>query len=89
MKVAWLLNDLQLSGGVGIVVEHARRLQHDHGFDCVLVLTREDDEPPWQFRGLTDLRVETLPAARNEHFDIAVATWWETAFSLFELDAAR
>jgi O-antigen biosynthesis protein len=89
VKVAFLLNDLQLSGGVGVVVEHARQLQHHHGFECVLVLAREQDDPSWGYRGLTDLRVEALPAARRESFDLAVATWWETAFSLFELDAAR
>jgi hypothetical protein len=89
MKVAWLLNDLQLSGGVGVVVEHARRLQHDHGFESVLVLAQEQDEPDWQYRGLTDVRVETMVGARAERFDIAVATWWETAFSLFELNAGR
>jgi glycosyltransferase involved in cell wall biosynthesis len=89
VKVAWLLNDLQLSGGVGVVVEHARQLAHHHDFECVLVLAREQEDPDWQYRGLTDLRVETLPSARRESFDIAICTWWETAFSLFELDAAR
>jgi glycosyltransferase involved in cell wall biosynthesis len=89
MRVAFLLNDLQLSGGVGVVVEHARQLTERHGFDVTLVLAREQEEPPWRYRGLTDVPVETLPQARHEHFDVAVATWWETAFSLFELDADR
>jgi glycosyltransferase involved in cell wall biosynthesis len=89
VKVAWLLNDLQLSGGVGVVVEHARQLAAHHDFESVLVLAREQEDPDWQYRGLTELRVETLPSARREHFDIAVCTWWETAFSLFELDADR
>ena len=89
MKVAFLLNDIQLSGGVGVVVEHARQLQHHHGHESVLVLVREQEEPSWGYSGLTDLRVETMPSARRESFDIAIATWWETAFSLFELDAAR
>jgi glycosyltransferase involved in cell wall biosynthesis len=89
VKVAWLVNDLQLSGGVGVIVEHARQLAHNHDFECVLVLAREQEDPDWQYRGLTDLRVETLPSARRESFDIAICTWWETAFSLFELDAAR
>jgi O-antigen biosynthesis protein len=89
MRVAFLLNDLQLSGGVGVVVEHARQLVDRHGFDVTLVLAREQVEPPWRYRGLTDIPVETLPAARHEHFDVAVATWWETAFSLFELRAER
>ena len=89
MRVAFLLNDLQLSGGVGVVVEHARQLSASHDFDVTLVLAREQEEPPWRYRGLTDVPVETLPAARREHFDVAVATWWETAFSLFELQASR
>jgi O-antigen biosynthesis protein len=89
LRVAFLLNDLQLSGGVGVVVEHARQLSERHGFDVTLVLAREQEEPPWRYRGLTDVPVETLPAARHEHFDVAVATWWETAFSLFELNAGR
>jgi glycosyltransferase involved in cell wall biosynthesis len=89
VRVAFLLNDLQLSGGVGVVVEHARQLSERHGFDVTLVLAREQEEPPWRYRGLTDVPVETLPQARHKHFDIAVATWWETAFSLFELRAER
>jgi glycosyltransferase involved in cell wall biosynthesis len=89
LRVAFLLNDLQLSGGVGVVVEHARQLSDRHGFDVTLVLAREQEEPPWRYRGLTDIPVETLPQARHEQFDVAVATWWETAFSLFELRAAR
>ena len=89
MRVAFLLNDLQLSGGVGVVVEHARQLVERHDFDVTLVLAREQEEPPWRYRGLTDIPVETLPAARHEHFDIAIATWWETAFSLFDLNADR
>jgi glycosyltransferase involved in cell wall biosynthesis len=89
VKVAFLLNDIQLSGGVGVVVEHARQLQHHHGFECVLVLAREQEDPSWAYPALQDLRVEALPSARLETFDVAVCTWWETAFSLFELDAAR
>jgi hypothetical protein len=70
-------------------VEHARQLQHQHGFECVLVLAREQDDPNWSYSALTDLRVASLTEARRERFDVAVATWWETAFSLFELDAER
>jgi glycosyltransferase involved in cell wall biosynthesis len=89
MRVAFLLNDLQLSGGVGVVVEHARHLSERHDFDVTLVLAREQDEPPWRYRGLTEIAVQTMPQARHEQFDIAVATWWETAFSLFDLQAER
>lgn len=89
MKVAFVVNDLQLSGGVGVVVEHAHQLTRRHGFEVVLVLAREQDVPDWRHRGLTDVAVMGLPAARGERFDVAVATWWETTYALFELEAAR
>jgi len=47
MRVAFLLNDLQLSGGVGVVVEHARQLSTIEEWDVTLVLVREEEEPSW------------------------------------------
>lgn len=89
MRVAFLVNDLKLSGGVGVVVEHAHQLTRRHGFDVTIVLAREQDVPEWRHRGLTDVAVLGLPAARQERFDVAVATWWETTYVLFELRADR
>jgi len=89
VKLAFLLNDLQLSGGVGVAVRHARELASRHGHDVTLVLTHEQELAPWQFDGLAHLRVEGLAEARAERFDVAISTWWETAFSLFELQADR
>ncbi len=89
MRVAFVVNDLQLSGGVGVVIQHAHQLSARHGFDVALVLARERDVPDWRHRGLTDVPVLGLPAARGERFDIALATWWETAYALFELRADR
>jgi glycosyltransferase involved in cell wall biosynthesis len=89
VKVAFLVNDLQLSGGVGVVVAHARQLRDRHGFDVSLVLAREQEDPHWSHEPLEGLPVVSLEEARGAHYDIAVSTWWETAFSLFELRAER
>ena len=89
MKVAFLVNDLQLSGGIGVVVQHARNLVHDHGFDVTLVLVRPQDDPHWRYESLEGLRVESIAEASHEHFDVAVATWWKTTFSLFAVPATR
>lgn len=89
MKLAFLLNDLQLSGGVGVAVRHARELAGRHGHDVTLVLAREQELEPWQFDGLAHLHVEGLAEARAQRFDIAISTWWETTFPLFELQAER
>ncbi|MEZ5123582.1 MAG: glycosyltransferase family 4 protein [Solirubrobacterales bacterium] len=88
MKVAFLVNDLQLSGGVGVVVEHARQLAR-HGIEASLVLARERLDPDWRFRGLDEVGVLSLAEARTQRFEVAVATWWETTEALFEIDAAR
>jgi glycosyltransferase involved in cell wall biosynthesis len=89
LRVAFLLQDLQLAGGVGVVVEHASQLATRHGFDVTLALTRTQDEPDWSFRGLDALHVVPIERARAERYDVAVATWWETTSHLFDVDAER
>jgi O-antigen biosynthesis protein len=89
VTVAFLVNDLQLSGGVGVVVAHARQLHDRHGFDVTLVLAREQEDPHWHHEPLQGLPVLSLDEARRTRFDIAISTWWETAFALFELQADR
>ena len=89
MNVAFLVNDLQLSGGVGVVVQHARQLARRHGMPTALVLVRDQEAPSWGYDALPELDVLTLAEAREREFDVAVATWWETTFSLFEVPAKR
>lgn len=89
MRVAFLLKDLQLSGGVGVVVTHARNLARDHGFDVTLVTTDAQGEPHWPYEHLPHLHIRELPDALNDEFDVVVSTWWETAYSLFQLRSRR
>ena len=81
MKVCFLLNALEGSGGVAVVVGHAQRLEA-HGIDAEIVLTA--GEPPV---APTDVRIRPLELARSDSWDIAIGTWWETAEQLFALDA--
>jgi glycosyltransferase involved in cell wall biosynthesis len=90
MKVAFLVNDLQLSGGVGVAVQHARQLSAMQGWDVTLVLVREPEGATWHgYEHLPHLHVRSREQALCEHYDVAVATWWETTFTLFELSAER
>jgi glycosyltransferase involved in cell wall biosynthesis len=90
MKAAFLVNDLQLSGGVGVVVQHARQLSMIEGWDVTLVMVREEEGASWHgYEHLPRLHVRTREQALGEHYDVAVATWWETTFTLFELSADR
>jgi len=89
VKVAFLVNDLQLSGGIGVVVQHALALVRRHGFEITLVLVREQDDPHWAYEPLADLHILSFPQACQERYDIAIATWWETTYSLFDVPADR
>ena len=89
MRVAFLLNDLQLSGGVSVVLTHARNLAADHDMDVTLVVVREHEMPAWPYEYLEHLHVATLAQAREQHFDVALSTWWETAYTLFLVPAER
>jgi O-antigen biosynthesis protein len=90
VKVAFLVNDLQLSGGVSVIIEHARRLSAIDGWDVSLVLVREQEASHWHgYEHLPHLHVVSREQAVADRYDIAIATWWETAFSLFEIAAER
>ncbi|HEY4095243.1 MAG TPA: glycosyltransferase [Baekduia sp.] len=89
MRVAFLLQDLQLSGGVGVIVEHAVQLRRHHGIDAQLVLARPQTHPDWPYRGLDGVPVLSLDEATAIDWDVALATWWATTSALFTLRADR
>jgi glycosyltransferase involved in cell wall biosynthesis len=89
VNVAFIVNDLQLSGGIGVVVTHARELAAHHGMDVTLVLAREQEVPHWEYEDLDQLHAISLAEARERHFDVAVGTFWVTVLSLFEIPADR
>ncbi len=53
------------------------------------MLAREQAEPDWGFPGLAEVPVHGMERARALHYDVAVATWWETVGPALELDADR
>jgi glycosyltransferase involved in cell wall biosynthesis len=89
VKLAFVINDLQLSGGMGVVVAHARELRLRHGMDVSFVFARDQEEPNWAYDELAEVPVLSLRDAREHAFDIAISTWWETTYALFALRAAR
>jgi glycosyltransferase involved in cell wall biosynthesis len=90
VRVAFLIPALDLFGGVGVVVGHARRLRDRHGVDAMLVLTRADRATGDEARvGLGGVPVLELSELRDQRVDVAVATWWETTLQLHEVAADR
>jgi glycosyltransferase involved in cell wall biosynthesis len=88
VKVGFVVPDTHLSGGIGTVAEHARRLKFRHGFDVSLVLDR-DMPGQWTYEQLEGVPLLPLHEAQEQEFDVVVATWWETTYALFTLESAR
>ena len=84
MRVAFVLPGLRASGGVGVATQHARLMRDALGVDAELVVAGAG-------AGGVDPRVpvRTLPEAREGHYDVAIATWWETVAPAASLAAAR
>lgn len=87
MNVAFVLNDIHLSGGVATVLRHAHNLSRRHGIATSLVVL--NPSLSWDHKQLADLPVLSVGDAAGRRFDIAVATWWETVYALSDLDAKR
>jgi glycosyltransferase involved in cell wall biosynthesis len=83
MRVCLLVHDLSPSGGVKVILAHARGLRAA-GIEAELVVTGGGEAAAPD--GLTARRLED---ARTTDYDWAVATWWETAAALYEVRAAR
>lgn len=81
MRVAFLLPSIGLAGGIFIVLEHALGLARRHGHD-VTIVTTDDHTVSHSFPSLSELSRVTIDDAAGHHFDLAVATWWHTVYSL-------
>lgn len=86
MRVGFLLPGLEPSGGTAVVLDHARRLHATARFDVELLITGSEASLPPQ---LGDVPVFRVAEARGRSYDVAVATWWETAAALYDVTAPR
>ncbi|MCW5199793.1 glycosyltransferase family 4 protein, partial [Desulfobulbus sp. F1] len=87
MNIGFLLGSPGISGGSYVIYEHASRLKRKG--HRVAIITRQNVKPEehaWH-SSAHELDWLTVKQARAEHFDIVLATWWETFFLLRQLKA--
>lgn len=84
-KIAYLIAQAQLCGGIAVVCQHANRLAR-RGFETCIVSTAGAEKIDW-FPGQS---VPVYPLSRiPAGIDIGVATWWETAHDLYRMNIPR
>jgi glycosyltransferase involved in cell wall biosynthesis len=82
LRVCFLIQEFGRSGGASMIVRYAQAME---GAELVVTDPRAGDLPA-EHAGVP---VRSLADAAGEQYDVAIATWWKTATSLWEVDAAR
>lgn len=93
-KIAILLASADISGGVAVILEHARGLA-DKGCEVVLITKTvyAAQEFAWHpahsLIANDQIRLKTFAEAQDDHFDAAIATYWRTVFDLHRVSATK
>lgn len=89
MKVCFLLWSPDISGGTNVIFEHATRLV-EMGVDVTIVThdSVSSERLSW-FPGSENLAWRTFDQISAHQFDVAIATWWRTVFSLHLVSAKK
>ena len=83
LSICFAAGALGPSGGVRAIMRHATALARDHGMDVSLAV----DSP--EGADAAGLPLLTFEQAQDRSFDVAIATWWRTAYSNMRVPARR
>lgn len=88
-KIAYIVPDVGISGGVGVVLQHANRLQNK-GFDVLLINQNGYSENIQWFEN--KVPIISYPTAKKYHLkniDILISTGWQTVGLMKKLQSKR
>lgn len=89
MKIGFLLGNPEISGGTYVIYEHATRL-HRLGHDVIIITQRPVTPEQYAWHSSAgELQWLSLEQAGSEHFDVVIATWWQSPFLLKDLDSTH
>jgi glycosyltransferase involved in cell wall biosynthesis/GT2 family glycosyltransferase len=84
-KIAYVIPGCQISGGIGVVCQHANRLLK-RGFDVTLISVDGSKEINW----FPNQQVEIVTIDNiSSNLDIIIATGWSTAYVIKDMPAKR
>lgn len=89
MRLAFLVGSLDISGGTYVIFEHAQYAAHEgHDVTLVTLLPQKPGMLAWHPAG-RQLASVPLDAVDGQTFDLAIATWWQTALELHRIRAKQ
>ena len=87
MVVAFVLASVDISGGTYVLFEHATRLQKEGNDVYIITDFKVDKEDVAWHVDAEFLNYKNFDETRSFEFDVVIATWWKTVFSLHLLQA--
>lgn len=89
-RIAFIVGSTDIGGGNNVILSHAAYLQKQD-FDVYIISLFPPAHSllaPWHI-ALNSLPVLSIEEAKNQQFDLAIATWWATAYELPNLSAKQ
>ncbi|WP_160683800.1 glycosyltransferase [Clostridium sp. C2-6-12] len=84
-KIAYVIPGCEISGGIGVVCQHANRLLK-RGFDVILISVDGSTDINW----FPNQQVEIITIDNiSSNLDIVIATGWSTAYTIKDIPAKR
>ena len=78
-KIAYVIPDVKISGGVAIVLQHANRLKK-RGYDVQLLTFSKETDILWFTNEVPVRSVLSIRKSELSKIDVMIATHWSTAF---------
>jgi O-antigen biosynthesis protein len=89
MKIAFILIAPDISGGVLVIFQHATFLKKN-GHDVSFISEAEFDKSRMNwYPDSLDLNWTTFEKAKNDQYDLVIATWWGTTYDLYRINSKK
>ena len=88
MKVAFLLPNIAISGGIHVALSHANAFAKNGHNVTLVTLSKESDIKEIVIEG-SALSVVSIDEVKSENFDLLITTWWKTIEQIPNLNARK
>ena len=89
MKIAFFIGSVDISGGTYVIYQHAQFAKRaGHDVTMVVLYPFTEDQKQWH-PAAKEFRFVPVAELQDEHFDLAVATWWRTAAEIQTISASQ
>lgn len=89
MKIVFTLGSPKIGGGTNVIFEHAGRLA-ELGEEVYIVSEKKITYKDCSWHSKSHLlKFITYKDCKNLKFDIAIATWWQTVYKLYNINANK